>query len=127
MHFINKKQTAILLLTCLTLLCWIFAIYQILFDSFFSSPYKAIPAYQTGQETDFLSSSPKQVSDYLKQYDKNISLISCHIEKNYADLYYYSPALASRFPQNAGMQFNLQAVITKKKIYFGNPVIRTDF
>ncbi|MCD7825548.1 MAG: hypothetical protein LUH14_06280 [Clostridiaceae bacterium] len=125
--FTKRNTIAMFAIFFLTLICWIFALGQLI-NHYFSDSSRAIPAFLNEQTISCsVVSTPEEITDYLKQYDNSISLISCHEEKNYTDMYFYSPVLAKRFPENSCREFNLQVALTKDKVYFGNPIIQYDF
>lgn len=145
-QLLQKKQSPIIYITlCLAMLCWLFLFAQIITEHIIFPPQQAIPAFQpvssNTEDTSMLSctvsafsdiyqnTSPNEQSIYsfLKQYDSDIRLISCHQEKNYTDLYFYSPLLQDKFPINTSRQFNLQVAITDTSIYFGTPFLQYDF
>lgn len=126
---IHKYNSFILYITlCLTLICWIFLFMQLIRNHILSASQKAIPAFESAINIDFKTPPDKNtVYTLLKKYDSDIRLVSCHVEKNYTDLYFYSPAISKKETGTNTRNFNLQAVITKNRVYFGSPFIQYDF
>lgn len=116
------------------MICWLFLFMQLISSHILSIPQKAIPAFQSIADSEFLSSSvctsaastSENVYAFLKEYDSDIRLVSCHEEKNYTDLYFYSPVIQKRNQKNT-RTYNLQVAITDTHIYFGSPFIQYDF
>lgn len=144
--FFKNKQPFIYITLCFALICWIFLFAQILSNHIIAPAKETIPAFQPITDTYYQDNSmlscpisafsdssvnklPDQTTIYhfLKQYDKKIRLISCQKEKNYTDLYFYSPALQQKNTTKTSQNFNLQVAITKSKIYFGTPFLQYDF
>lgn len=113
---------------CLAMICWLFLFMQLINSHIFSAPQKAIPAFQSIANSN-LQVPPDKNSIYalLKEYDPDICLVSCQIEKNYTDLYFYSPVIQQRETKITNKNYNLQAAITKTHVYFGSPFIQYDF
>lgn len=140
----KNKQAAFYLALGFALLCWMLLFYQFL--SAYLIPAKStIPAFlpvaDTKQENSMISYPVSAFSDFssgktldqntlyrfLKQYDKDVEIISYHTEKNYTDIYFYSPVLQRKNTANSSKPFNLQAAITASKVYFGTPFLQYDF
>lgn len=81
----------------------------------------------------FCDKNTNQLSDkqmmltFLKKHDKQIRLISCHEEKNYTDLYFFSPKISHSISSPLTGNFNLQIAVTQKYVYLGLPLIQYDF
>lgn len=124
----------------LTIICWLFAFFHQVNSHYSLGSREAIPAFETNTtisyptarilSSSFLShslSSENSIYAYLRQYDSAIEMISCHHEKNYTDLYFYSPKIQKKTPQKKQRNFNLQVAITHNKVYFGSPFIKDTF
>lgn len=124
----NHNSYIFIITLCLTMICWIFLFVQLISSHLLLPAQKAIPAFQSIANSNFQNTPDKNtVCSLLKTYDSDIRLVSCHKEKNYTDLYFYSPAIQKEKTGNSSRNFNVQAVITKKYIYFGSPFIQYDF
>lgn len=144
-RIIFQKQQPIFYITlCIALICWLFLFGQILTSYVFTASSKAIPAFLSVTDTHENTSTPSMYScpvsalgsdtpdsdtiyQFLKQYDRDIRLISCHKEKNYTDIYFYSPILQQNAVSDDNRNFNLQVAITDTKVYFGTPFLQYDF
>lgn len=140
----KNKQPTFYLALGFALLCWMLLFYQ-LFSVYLIPAKSTIPAFlpvaDTTNEYNIISypvsafskfSNEKTVNQntvyrFLKLYDKNIHLVSYHTEKNYTDIYFYSPLLHSKEEIHSSRPFNLHAAITTSKVYFGTPFIQYDF
>jgi len=110
------------------MICWIFLFLQLICSHILSPAQKAIPAFQAIANSNFETPPDKNtVYTLLKKYDSDIRLVSCHEEKNYTDLYFYSPAIQKKEDRKNSKNFNLQAAITRSHVYFGSPFIQYDF
>lgn len=72
-------------------------------------------------------SDTQLILTFLKKQDNQIRLISCHEEKNYTDLYFFSPKISHSISSPLTGNFNLQVAVTQKYVYFGLPLIQYDF
>lgn len=145
-YFSSKKQPFIYITLCFAFICWIFFFAQIITSFLLEPAQKVIPAFQTSSNTAspgssmvtypvsaFPAASPKKLPNentiytFLKQYDKEVELVACHNEKNYTDLYFYSPILQQNRKETGNRNFNLQVAVTKSAVYFGTPFLNYDF
>lgn len=144
--FSLKKQPVIYIMLCFAFICWIFFFAQIIVSLLMTPAPKVIPAFQTISNTAssdssmitypvsaFSTTSPEKLPNentiytFLKQYDRKIELVACHNEKNYTDLYFYSPILQQNKKETGNRNFNLQVAVTKSTVYFGTPFLNYDF
>lgn len=142
----KNKQPILYITLCFALICWIFLFMQIISDYIITPAQETIPAFQPVADTSYQNNSmvsypvsafsdsssdklPDQhtIYHFLKQYDKEIRLISYQAERNYSDLYFYSPALEKKNVSKNNRNFNLQVAITRSKVYFGTPFLQYDF
>lgn len=134
----TNHQSLFFIALCLTFVFWLFFLVQTVSDNLIVPSEKAIPAflntntvripisYFCDNDTDDLSDK-QTIINYLKKYDQQIRLISCHKEKNYTDFYFYSPNIHQTNSSPLTEDFNLQAAVTQKYVYFGTPLIQYDF
>ena len=135
-HFLSKSFAI-----SLSLLCWIAVLFNFSAGHTNSSA-QAVTAFSTSSvncpdyspEIKMINKNTYELSynntfDILKQYDKNLSLISSYTAGNYTDYYFYSPKLCNEkniTPVSNG--FNIHLDITKYgKVYLGLPYIDYDF
>lgn len=70
------------------------------------------------------------VTGYIKNYDKNIILVSCNNAGNFYDYYFYSPMLSKNYgikPLDQGFNIHIAVTNTPVHIYIGIPYIDYDF
>ncbi len=70
------------------------------------------------------------ITGWLKNYDKNITLVSCNNAGNYYDYYFYSPLLSKNCrikPLFQGSNIHIAVTNTPVHIYMGIPYIDYDF
>ena len=144
--FSSKTRPVIYITLCFAFICWIFFFVQIIVSHLLTPAQKVIPAFQTISNTASTDSSmvtypvsafsatsqeklPNEnaIYTFLKQYDKKTRLVACHNEKNYTDLYFYSPILQQNKKETGNRNFNLQVAVTKSAVYFGTPFLNYDF
>lgn len=144
--FRSKKLPVIYITLCFAFICWIFFFMQIITNHLILPTQKAIPAFQSVSNTAFqnpsmitypvsafsTTSSKKlpnrnKIYTFLKKYDNEIELVAYHNEKNYTDLYFYSPVLQQNKKETGNRNFNLQVAVTKSAVYFGTPFLNYDF
>ena len=125
---IQHHKSLFYITLCLTLICWIFVFIQLITNYIPAASQKVIPAFQSIENTEF-PTPPDSGTVYtlLKKYDSGIHLVSCHKEKNYTDLYFYSPVIHHAETKKNTRNFNLQVAITRTHTYFGTPMIQYDF
>ena len=135
-HFLSKSFAI-----SLSLLCWLAVLFNFSTEHTNSSA-QAFTAFSTSSingpdnspEIKMINKNTYELSynntfDILKQYDKNLSLISSYTADNYTDYYFYSPKLCNEkniTPVSNG--FNIHLAITQSgKVYLGLPYIDYDF
>ena len=135
-HFLSKSFAI-----SLSLLCWLAVLFNFSTEHTNSSA-QAFTAFSTSSincpdnspEIKMINKNTYELLynntfDILKQYDKNLSLISSYTADNYTDYYFYSPKLCNEkniTPVSNG--FNIHLAITQSgKVYLGLPYIDYDF
>lgn len=141
-HFIKKS-----LGISLCILCWtVFAIQFIyslntsntkMVNAFLeTSSIKTIDINNTTKEIivpQIFKNQPQKldiITEFLKNYDKNICLVSANNAGNYYDYYFYSPLLDKNYnitPLSQGFNIHIAVTNSPVHIYIGIPYIDYDF